>query len=239
MYIDIYFLINFVMDWCTLECTLGRLGISKRRLGGGAFVGALGSCLWEMGVSIRMLYPMGAFLLSLLMLYVCIGRRPWRQWWNLLVQLYAYSFLFAGVIPYVSRYISLWILTVLLSFAGIQLWLYWQKRLKPQGLSVVIEEQERRWEGKAILDTGHVLKDPISRRPILIVDPAALPKEWGGSWPIVYQSVQGQGMMYGFWPQRVWIGGRLYKEKEILVAKAEVWNEKGFSAIIPGYLMEE
>lgn len=238
MYIDVYFVANLVMDRCALECAMGRLGLSKGRLWLGAFVGAVGACIWEIWVKEPMMQPIGVLLLSALMVYACIGRRPWRQWCSLLLQLYVYGFLFAGVIPYVSRYIPLWIVSVLLSFGGVKLWLYFQAKGKKQLVSVRIEEGDQFWEGRAIVDTGHLLKEPITGKAVIIVKKEALPKEWKVSWPLAYQSVQGKGLMYGFWPQRMWIGKRLYKEKEIMVAAADEWKEKEFAAIIPGYLME-
>jgi len=238
MYIDVYFVVNLVVDRCALECAMGRLGLSKKRLWLGAFVGAVGACVWKVCVAEPLLQPIGALLLAALMVYSCAGRRPWRQWCGLLLQLYAYGFLFAGMIPYVSRYIPLWVASVILSFGGIQLWLYLHEKGKKRCMTVRIEEEGKLWEGRAIVDTGHLLKEPITGKAVIIVKKEALPKDWKVSWPITYQSIQGKGLMYGFWPQRMWIGETLYKENEIMVAAADEWKEKEFSAIIPGYLME-
>ena len=48
MYIDVYFLINLILDWCSLKFALQRYKVSKWRLRMGAAVGAAGACLWEM-----------------------------------------------------------------------------------------------------------------------------------------------------------------------------------------------
>ena len=238
MYIDVYFVINVVMDRCALECALGRLGLSKGRLWLGALIGAAGACAWEVWVPEELLQPVGALSLSMLMMYVCIGTRPWRQWCSLLLQLYVYSFLFAGVIPYVSRYIPLWVGSVLFSFGGIKLWLWRQEKGKKQWMPVRIESDGQNWEGRGMVDTGHMLKEPITGKPVIIVKETSLPKEWKAEWPIVYQSVQGKGLMFGFWPRRLWIGEQAFKEREIMVAVATEWKEDEFLAIVPGYLME-
>ncbi|MBQ7017224.1 MAG: sigma-E processing peptidase SpoIIGA [Firmicutes bacterium] len=238
MYIDVFFLVNLVMDRLALECAVGRLRLPKGRLWLGAFVGAMGACVWEVCISIDWLQPIGAMLLSIIMVYACVGRRPWKQWCSILMQVYVYGFLFAGVIPYVSRYIPLWTASVLLSYGGIKLWLYLQSKGKKQFMIVRIENEGEIVKGKGIVDTGHLLKEPITGRPVIIVKKTAVPEKWKASWPLVYQSVKGKGLMYGFWPQRMWIGEQLYKEKEIMVAAAEEWNEKEFLAIIPGYLLK-
>ena len=238
MYIDVYFLINLVVDRCALECAIGRLGVSKRKLWLGAVAGAAGACLWEIWITPVMLQPFGALLLAVMMVYICIGARPWRQWCGTLVRLYMYGFLFAGVIPYVSRYMPLWIISVLISFGGIKAWMLWQGKGKRRLLTMMIEIDGVSWKGKGMVDTGHLLKEPITGKAVIIVDRAALPQSWEGKWPIVYQSVQGKGILYGLWPQKMQIDEQVFKEKEIMVAVAEEWKEKGFSAIIPGYLVE-
>ena len=238
MYIDVFFVVNLLVDRCALECAMGRLHVSKRRLWLGAFAGAAGACIWEIWMKLSVLQPLGAFLLAVMMVYICIGKRPWRQWGGVLLQLYMYGFLFAGVIPYVSRYIPLWIISVLVSFGGIKLWLWWQAKRKRRLLPVIIEKDGVNWKGRGMVDTGHLLKEPITGKPVIIVDRAMLPTNWEVGWPIVYQSVQGKGVMYGLWPSQTWIGEQVFKEKEIMVAVAEEWKEKEFSAIVPGYLVE-
>ena len=64
MYIDVYFLINLVVDRCALECAIGCLGVSKRKLWLGAVAGAAGACLWKIWITPVMLQPFGALLLA-------------------------------------------------------------------------------------------------------------------------------------------------------------------------------
>ena len=215
-----------------------RYKLAKWRLWLGAVVGAMGACLWEIAGFSQLLRPVWALVLSMLMIYACIGARPRRQWVKTLVELYGFSFLFAGIIPYVSRYIPLWIGSVLLSYGAIKLWLLRQEKKRAELLTLRIRAEEGCWEMAAMVDTGHRLKEPITGCPVIIVKADRLPVGLQTVWPIGYESVQGRGLMFGFWPKQLWVGDRMFKEKEVLVAVAREWKEESCEALIPGYLLE-
>jgi len=238
MYIDVYFLINLILDWCSLKFALQRYKVSKWRLGIGAAVGAAGACLWEMLELSEMMRPIWTLVLSMMMMYICLGQRRGRQWMRALAELYGFSFFFAGILPYVSRFMPLWIGSILLSYSMIKLWLRWKEKKTDALLQVAIETDEAKWKVEAMVDTGHRLKEPITGSSVVIVKAESVPQGIQASWPICYESIQGKGMMFGFWPKKLWIGNQLYKEKEILVAVASDWTETSCDALIPGYIMD-
>ncbi len=238
MYIDVYFLINLIIDRCSLECALHGYRLSKWRLWAGAVTGAMGACLWEIAAGPELIRPFWAMGLSMSMLLVCIGLRPKRQWFLSLTKLYGFSFLFAGIVPYVSQYIPLWIGSVLLSYGMIRLWVVYQEKRKIANISLRIETKQGIWQLRAMMDTGHTLRETITGSPVIIVKGTRLPEEIQRTWPVGYNTVQGKGLMFGFWPRNVWIGSHLFKEREILVAVAEDWKEKDCDALVPGYLAD-
>ncbi len=238
MYLDVYFLINLILDRCSLECALRRYVLPKWRLWLGAAAGAAGGCLWEMMELPGMMRPIWALVLSMMMIYICIGWRPRSQWAKALAELYGFSFFFAGVIPYVSRFMPLWIGSVLLSYGGIKFWLRWKEKRSDALLQVAIETDTASWKVDAMVDTGHRLREPITGSSVVIIKAGSLPPSVQPSWPICFESVQGKGIMFGFWPKTLRIGDRLYKEKEILVAVAAEWKETNCEALVPGYIME-
>ncbi len=238
MYIDVYFLVNLILDRCSLECALRKYHVVKWRLWAGAAVGAVGACLWELACFPAVMRPFGSLSLSVVMLHVCIGRRPRSQWLKTLMELYAFSFLFAGVIPYVSRFMPLWIGAVMLSYAAIKLWLIWREKKNTALLTIQIETDLASWKVNAMVDTGHRLKDPITGSPVVIIKTECIPSGIHPSLPICFESVQGSGVMFGFWPKRLEIEDRVYKEKEILIAVAPQWKAENCEAIFPGYALD-
>ena len=238
MYIDVYFFVNLIMDRFSLACGLRRYKLPRYRLWLGAGIGAVGACLWEVAGFPMLLRPGGALVLAGLMVYGCIGVRSRGQWMRALIEVYGYSFLFAGVIPYVSHMIPLWIGSVLISYGGIKIWIRWQEKRKVREVSVVLETKDERCRLTAVVDTGHQLREPITGKPVVIIRQDCLPGTVKPLWPVCYESVQGRGIMFGFWPEKLWIGDHLYKEKEILVAVASEWHEQNWDALVPGYVME-
>ncbi len=238
MYIDVYFMINLILDRCSLECALRRYKVSKWRLWLGAALGAAGACLWEIMEMPEMIRPIWVLMLSMMMIYSCIGWRPRGQWLKALAELYVFSFFFAGILPYVSHFIPLWIGSILLSYIGIRLWICWKEKRTDTMLQVVVETETATWTVAAMVDTGHQLREPITGSGVVIMKAECLPTGIQAVWPICFESVQGKGMMFGFWPKKLWIGDRLFKEKEVLVAVAPEWKETSCDALIPGYVME-
>lgn len=238
MYLDVYFGINLLLDGCALTFAVRKYGIPRRRLWLAAAMGALGACLWEISRLPEWIRPLWALALSGAMVYMCIGARPKDQWVRTLMELYGFSFLFAGIIPFVSRYVPLWIGSVLLAYTMIRLWLRWQEQKQPKSVPLQIEAQGVSWTMTALVDTGHLLREPLTKRPVIIVLAAALPKNIRASWPVCYETVRGGGVLYGFWPTRIQVGERVFKEKEVLVAAAPEWHSDGYEALIPGYMME-
>ena len=238
MYIDIFILVNLIMDRLSLECALRKYNLSQWRLGLGAMVGTLGALVWETtGISV-LLRPVGAFLLAVCMVYICIGRRPGGQWRRALMEMYGYGFVFAGVIPYISRYIPVWIGSVLISYSGIRIWLWWKEKKQASVVQVWFEMNQSLKKLSGVIDTGHRLVEPITGKPVVIIRKDCVPENVEAGWPICFETVQGKGVMFGFWPEKLWIDGQLYKKKEIMVAVAEEWKEKNWDALVPGYVME-
>ena len=238
MYLDVYFFVNLIMDRLSLACALREYRMSGWRLWLGAFIGAVGACLCEMIGLAMLLRPAVALIIAGCMLYSCIGKRPFAQWIRALIEVYGYSFLFAGVIPYISRFIPLWLGSVLVSYSGIRAWLWWQTKRKRKIVTVIFEVGSVRKKLMAMVDTGHRLAEPITGKPVVIIRKECLPKMVDPQWPICFESVQGTGVMFGCWPEKLWIEERRYKEKEILVAVAAEWGEKTWDALVPGYVIE-
>lgn len=238
MYIDVYFFVNLIMDWLSLKFALRQYDLTEGRLWLGAVMGALGACVWEIAEVSILLRPMGTLLLAVCMVYCCLGKRTKKQWMRSVVEVYIYGFVFAGVIPYISQMIPLWSGSVLISYVCIRMWLWWAENRKSKPVSVTFEIEEERKKLRAMVDTGHRLVEPITGRPVVIVRGDCIPETVEPRWPICFESVQGKGVMFGFWPEKLWIDDRLYKKREILVAVALEWDEQNWDALVPGYVME-
>ena len=176
MYIDIYFFINLIMDRVSLACALRKYDLPKKKLWLGAGVGAAGACLWEVTGLPMMMRPLGALFLAGCMVYACIGKRSWTQWSRAMIEVYGCSFLFAGVIPYISQFIPIWISAVLISYGGIKVWLWRKEKRKIEVVKVVFEVENGKRQLIAVVDTGHRLVEPITGKPVVIIRRDCLPE---------------------------------------------------------------
>ncbi|SFE40788.1 stage II sporulation protein GA (sporulation sigma-E factor processing peptidase) [Alteribacillus iranensis] len=178
--------------------------ITKKRLW---FVSLLGSCTiffvltpWESWL----FHPFGKALLTIVLVWLAFGYSSLYMFAQSVFMFYMTSFLAAGTIlaletwrysiqehyiaisHYVqSMYSSFSLILIVLSIPGIWLIFYWtdsiikKRKVKMSKLAhVVIEAEGVSLEGKALVDTGNELKDPITRVPVMVMQISHLRKIW-------------------------------------------------------------
>ncbi|MGI9859924.1 sigma-E processing peptidase SpoIIGA [Moorella naiadis] len=216
VYIDVVLVVNLVMDFLILWATarLGQLPASPWRLLAGAGIGALYSLalLFPAGASLLLLGI--KVLFSLLMVLATFYPLTWRRLIQVLVYFYLVAFAMGGAmlggIYLTGSGGSLqvmggalvvgpglhytWLLAAMAA-AGVLVrwgtgWLkknIWQQMLH---LPVVISFGGRPLAVKALVDTGNSLRDPLSQRPVIIVEYSALQ---GILPPEIVKAYNGQG----------------------------------------------
>jgi stage II sporulation protein GA (sporulation sigma-E factor processing peptidase) len=191
LYVDVLFLINFVMDCGVLwaAARVSRVRFASWRLASAACVGAIYSIL----VLLPQLYFLSAiwikFLVSLLMLGVAFLPLSWKKFGQVLLCFYLIAFLMGGAVlgfvyfmnnfaiqpvfsnvplPYLWLAIALGT-AVLLGRWGVAFLrkIFIQDLLKVPVL-IKMQGQEIRVDG--LVDTGNQLVDPITGAPVVIVE---------------------------------------------------------------------
>ncbi|MGI6285419.1 sigma-E processing peptidase SpoIIGA [Neomoorella humiferrea] len=199
VYLDVLLAVNLVMDYLILWVTarLGQIAASPWRLLGGAAIGAVYSLMvllpggeWMHSLIFKFLCP---FFMIAAAFYPLNGRRYLQA----LVYFYLSAFVMGGAIlgavylikggttvpaaaglqPTVTiGYQWLFVAAaaaVIFSFLGTG-WLrrnFWHQVLR---LPVIITFNGRRRALKALVDTGNSLRDPLTQRPVIIVEYTAL-----------------------------------------------------------------
>lgn len=243
MYVDLYFLVNWVFNLFLLSVTAMQDPISKRRLAGGAGVGALGATIMEMlfrfGSLPSLMRPAVSLLLAALMVWLVWNKENHRVQARRLFRLYGYSFLLAGLLPVLWSYTKIWFLSVLLSYGGLRFWAWQQSRRQKNLMSELrITADGHTWQLKALVDSGNVLKEPIYGKPVIIAQAGRLPERPPACWPILYRTVGNEGLLLGFWPEKVEAGKRSYGKQQVMVAITDDWKEEAYEAIVPAELFE-
>ena len=243
MYLDIYFLVNWVFNLFLLSVTAMHDWVSKKRLAGGAALGALGASAAEVLFRSHRIFPfirpVISLLLAVLMVLVVWNKGGRQIWGRRLFRLYGYSFLMAGLLPVLQSYTKIWLLSVLLSYGGLRLWAWQQSRRRNNLMSELrITADGHTWTLKALVDSGNVLKEPIYGRPVIIAQAGRLPERPPACWPILYRTVGNEGLLLGFWPEKVETGKRSYGKQQVMVAITDNWKEEAYEAIVPAELLE-
>lgn len=236
LYIDRLFFLNLGMNFFALSLTnifLGRRA-GWLRIFVSAGMGAAGciGVLFIPGLPYIVKMLAGFLGISLIMVWVLFPKENFSFFIKALTSLYGFSFLLGGVLIFLKKFCepkgNNFILTMLLPSAAVCFLLCFI--LKHRGrvqneCEVLLFFEGRQVKIKAFIDSGNMLTEPISQKPVSVLDGETL-KEMGMQMPeekcraIPYHSVGRQnGILMGYeFPQMI-----IHKQNtDILIEKAMV-----------------
>lgn len=190
LYIDVFFLINFMMDYMVLTITKKMLkrSVSHVRLCVGALLGAFLTCIvLIMPVpyrAVKFVLFYGGVGVLMLKAGLCI---PWnRTFIRAYVLLYASSFLLGGVFTYFQQYLrhgSLFFALAIISYylvLGIWNLISYLARQNQYQCDVIVRNGKNVQRVRALIDTGNSLRDPVTGEPVSILSKKAAEKLYVG-----------------------------------------------------------
>lgn len=217
LYVDSLFLVNFVMNlYLLILVNRSTLRTATRRgmiLGAGA--GAVVYLLpFAVGLPMWIKFPIGFIAGTGLMIGIAFRPGNIRAFMKLLRTLFWYSFLLGGLLLFVSGTVP-WVRRSLTGISGVMgtgaigFWLvcYWQERGRRKQGNYLCRATLIRGEAKvcvsALLDSGNSLREPISGKPVAVIDMGVYRALWGtGQVPyraIPYHSIGRQnGILRGY-----------------------------------------
>lgn len=179
IFIDVLFVINFLMDFFLLRL-VNRLLHSSATLGRsllGALIGAAGLCLLTVCPGSRMMNTILVHVvMNTLMVRFGCNLKKIRELCKGILVLYGFSFLMGGMLLLtwqytgergVQRLILSGSISYLLVAAGIRVYARSEKRAD-QTYTVWLYANGKCKEGTALLDTGNSLRDPVNGKPVCI-----------------------------------------------------------------------
>lgn len=218
IYIDSLFLLNFTMNLYLLMLVNASLGrpATRLRLTGGAVLAGIGYCL-------MFLLPLPFMVMKILVAAVAVNSailcwtfRPgtFRAFLKILERMVLYAFLMGGIFWLLANHVRffrarMFTVTGITACGGI-LWLVLSyemaRRRKKADLpckAVILGKNGNRITVDAIVDTGNCLTEPISGKPVSVLDRESFnrlfEKEPDGFRAIPYHSVGcDRGIMKGY-----------------------------------------
>ncbi len=268
LYADILFAVDMSMDWLTLAlcARLTHMPTSGKRLLLASMVGAVGSVLLVvLGAQGGVTFGAG-ILLSALMTAIAFGLyrtcgRGWKRWrafgrqW---LTVWGCGAVTGGVLsvlmslgepvyigketPRENGFLPLFLATAVVIYGFLRLV---QKRITAKTATVTIGWQGREGTLTVLVDTGNLLTEPMTGKPVLLLSanaahPLHLPtgeNPAGLFFPVIAKGATGTRLLWAIRPEKLEING---KRREALVAAEDVPADHygGMGGTCPGCLVE-
>lgn len=240
LYIDRLFFLNFCMDFFALSLMNAFLGrkVSRFRMILSSFLGAVGyiAVLFLPTVPYFVKVMAGFVVISILMVWMLYPGEKLPFFIRALCGLYGFSFLLGGALIFFKKYIPSQVdsfaLTVLLPatvvYIILKLFLRYNAGAK-NDCEVTLSDGEKQIKVKAFVDSGNMLTEPVSKKPVSIAEATCL-RSAGLIMPdekckvIPYHSVGKQNgilMGYEFPEMIICVQGREIKTERVIVAISE------------------
>lgn len=240
LYWDLYFIENLILDGIMLMLTLFlmRKRISIRRIMIAAFVGASAStCMLVFSIHFGLLYILILLGMGIAMMEIVMKQKSRNEILLGMVYYFTLAFVFSKLLKggewitknRVSGIVLVALVIVVMSI--ILFFVIYQSRKNGQNTiyQVSIQEQGRRMDVKALYDTGNVLRDPISGKPVSIVESDAWYKMMPEPRPEHYKVIpfhsigQEHGILKGMEIEEmiIWAGDQKIVLKQAIIALYE------------------
>lgn len=186
LYVDVWFVTNFTMDSVALWIS-GKLMKQKtrgKRLFLAGFLGTAAAMMCFFFMKNYNCYLLVVhFVINPLMVFLCFGKRNWKEFLMQYFFTYLSVILLGGVLEFCrgmwnSTY-GYWVAVagaIAFIFLAEKVTDIWKKQ-KDTVVEVLILTGERQLKAKGFLDTGNLLKDPLVNRPVHIINGELLEQE--------------------------------------------------------------
>ncbi len=231
LYIDVLFLVNFMMDYLLLRLVKRMLKCTATH-GSICLGAALGSLLTCVIVVIPIPHIVIKFILfhgviNTIMIRIGLKIKDIRNFAKAFVVLYIGAFLLGGVMESLSQYVragSLFFAIAIVGYYAVsKIWDFIASlhRINQYHCEVELFLGDKSCLVKGMIDTGNGLCDPVTNQPVSILDGEVLRRCFGGETPsqiryIPYHSIgKRDGILLAMRIDRMRISG----EKEIWISK--------------------
>ena len=210
LYIDVLFLINFMMDSLLLLAVKKVMNcpVSNGRVFLGSAAGAALTCLvlaCPLPSALKLLA--GYVGISSIMVRTGLNLRWGKPFWKAFVLLYVAAFFMGGILQVLRPWIragSIFFAAAAAAYyllCGIWRCMLRQGRRQSQICEVTLHIGEKAFQVLALVDTGNGLTDPLSGEPVSVIDPGCAEQILGEEKESVkiryipYRTVGGEGVM--------------------------------------------
>lgn len=180
LYIDVFFFVNFMMDYLLLLIVkrILKCSATHRNICIGSLVGSMLTCLI---IVIPVRYEWIKILLlhsgvSIVMTKIGLCVKDKKEMCRAVIALYTGGFMLGGIFTFFRQYIrvgSLFFCIAILSYhitQGIWSFVICIQRFTSYRCKVILSFDKGKCTVDAIIDTGNCLRDPITKKPVCILE---------------------------------------------------------------------
>ena len=226
IYVDLIFLINFIMDFYILSGVkfLLKLKTSIKRIILGSLLGSISTFILFFKLNTIELNLI-KIIISIFMILITFGR---KRFINNLLYLYVISIVLGGSIYLINNSFGYKVdsyifinngysinLILLIIISPIIIWLYisellsYKKRINTK-FDVLIKIKNKKINLIGFLDTGNMLVDPYFKRPIILVNKKYIEPENNKILYVPYTSLNNHGLLKCIVPEYIIVNNNKY-----------------------------
>lgn len=258
VYIDLVFLLNFYLDFLLLVTTsiVLKRNTSIKRILLGTIMGSISILFLFYNISSFFLFFFKLFI-AIFMIISAFGYKDLKYTVNNLGYFYMVSVILGGFLYYlnlefsythiglifINRGISINAI-VLILISPIILYIYYKQVKKFKTNYNLIYEVEiglkskEKFMLKGFLDTGNKLIDPITNKPILLIQKGLIKENEENLYYIPFHSLGNNNLLACFKPEYVKIENKTYKNY-LLGISDKKFNMEGVECILNNKVMED
>lgn len=238
VYLDLVFLINFIMDFYILSGVKFLLGLNTKlyRIILGSLIGSLTIFILFFEIS-SLTLNLIKILISILMILISFGK---SKFFNHLFYLYVISIVLGGSLYLINDSLGYEVdsvifinngysinIIILLLISPIILFFYIKEHLKYKKkinttYNVIIKFKNKKIRVEGFLDTGNKLIDPYFKRPIILLNKKLINTKGRKILYVPYESLNNNGLLKCIIPEYILIDNR--KIEKVLIGISENLN---------------
>lgn len=245
IYIDVLFFINLVSDFLILSLcdnSFSKKSVIKRICA--SSIGSLYACLFVLNFN-EVIYSLaGKLVVSMIMCIVSFYPATPQIFFKKYLSFIIISILFSGVFFTANSFIIfnysdvMWIFCICSSFIICKFAFYKTKsELYSKDFKIKIKYKDNSVSFTGMVDTGNALTDPVTLKPVLVIDESILKKLFSKSATnnnlcefvdskdfrvIPYKTISDFGVTFGFVPDKLIINGKNIKNTVVAVAPSPI-----------------
>lgn len=244
IYLDLIFIFNFYLDFLILLVTniVLKRNIPLKRILLGTIIGSFSLIFLFFNINNNLLFIL-KIILAIIINYLTFGFKDIKYIINNVTYFYMISIILGGFLYYLKQEFNKIPYIIFIIISPIILYIYIKQNKKNKSLhnlkyQVILYLKSGKYILTGFLDTGNKLVDPISNKPIILVNKGIINEEQENFYYIPFNSLNNHNLIKCLKPLSIKINKKVYKNYLIAISDKK-FNFDGVECLLNNSLLEE